>query len=114
MEQPMKTAIILAAALAATSANAEFYTGNDLLSKIDASNTFDNMLGLGYVMGVFDTARGVEHCPPDNITAGQVRDMVRQHLVNSPSIRNITADLQVRYVLKTAWPCAKKSSGSNL
>ena len=106
--------LILIAALASSVAHAEFYTGNELLAKIEATNTVDSMLGLGYVMGVFDTARGVEHCPPDSITAGQVRDMVRQHLVNSPSIRHITADLQVRYVLKNAWPCPKKNNGSNL
>ena len=95
-------------------AHAEFYTGNDLLNKINADNAIDRMVGLGYVMGVFDTVNGIDHCPPDNVTSGQIRDMVRNHLVASPSVRHLSADLQVRYVLKNAWPCAKKNSGSNL
>ena len=100
---------LLLMALFCTSAHAEFYSGNDLLGKING-DFGDQMLALGYVMGVFDAYRSVEHCPPENITAGQVRDMVRQHLVSSPSVRHLTADLQVRYVLKNAWPCAKKGS----
>lgn len=98
------------ALLACASAHAEFYNGNDLLQKMNG-DFGDRMISLGYIMGVFDAARGVEHCPPDNITAGQVRDMVKLHLDATPSTRHFVADLQVRYVLKQAWPCANKKKG---
>lgn len=101
--------LLLAAALMCGAAHAEFYTGNDLLAKLNG-DFGDKMVGMGYVMGVFDVARGVEHCPPDNITAGQVRDMVKNHLEATPSTRHFVADVQVRYVLKSAWPC-KKGTG---
>ena len=104
--------LLLATALMCGAAHAEFYTGNDLLSKQQSSSTVDNMVALGYVMGVFDATRGEAHCPPDNVTAGQVKDMVRNHLEATPSTRHYVADMQVRYVLNRAWPCAKKGSGT--
>ena len=109
----MKKHVIALLATASVAAHAEFFSGNDLLGKMNGEFG-DKMVALGYVMGVFDVARGAEHCPPDNITAGQVRDMVKSHLETNPSVRHILADLQVRYVLKNAWPCAKKNNGSNL
>lgn len=101
--------VIFAAALACTGAHAEFLTGNDLYQKLNG-DFGDKMMTIGYIMGVFDATRSVEHCPPDNITAGQVRDMVRNHLEATPSTRHYTADVQVRYVLGKTWPCAKKGS----
>lgn len=93
-------------------ANAEFYSGNDLLSKLNDSSVVDRMVGMGYVIGVFDVTRGIIHCPPENITAGQVRDMVHQYLRASPSDRHLSADQHVVQVLKQNWPCAKR--GQNL
>jgi len=106
---------ILAAALACASitAHAEFWSGNDLLTKMQNPPGMETVQALGYVMGVFDATRGVDHCPPDNITAGQVRDMVRNHLEASPAVRHFTGDTQVRYVLGRAWPCPKKNNGGS-
>lgn len=99
--------------LTCASAHAEFFTGNDLLQKLNGAH-LDQMVGLGYVMGVFDATRGAEHCPPDNITAGQVKDMVKLHLENTPATRHFVADVQVRYVLSKAWPCADKKKGAGV
>lgn len=109
----MKAAIILTAALAATTASAEFYNGNDLYGKL-TGDAYERSVGIGYIMGVFDSSRGVAHCPPENVTAGQIRDMVRQHLEATPSLRHHVADIQVRFVLKQAWPCAKGGSNNSL
>ena len=103
--------LVLVAALACTGTHAEFFTGNDLLNKMQNPPGYDTAQAIGYVMGVFDATRSVEHCPPDNVTAGQVRDMVRNHLEATPSTRHYTADVQVRYVLGRAWPCTKKGGG---
>lgn len=108
----MKKYLIGAVVLASFAAHAEFFSGNDLLGKLDADNSVDRMVALGYIMGVADTTRGIEQCSPEGVTAGQMRDMVRNHLVASPAVRHFTADLQVRYVLKTAWPCPKKKNSS--
>ena len=105
----MKATIILAAALAASSAHAEFRTGNKLLSEINSDVPFTNGLSLGYLMGVTDAGGGSNHCPPPEVTAGQINDMVKKSLTDTPSIRHLPADAIVYYVLRTAWPCAKKS-----
>ena len=68
-------------------------------------------IGIGYIMGVVDAYGNITHCPPDNVTAGQLRDMVRNFLENTPSIRHLPANEIVGHVVKTAWPCAKKGTG---
>lgn len=103
--------LLLVAALMCGAAHAEFFTGNDLLGKLNG-DFGDKMVAMGYVIGVFDTTRSEAHCPPENVTAGQVRDMVKNHLEAMPTIRHLSADVQVRYVLNRAWPCAKKGSGT--
>lgn len=105
----MNRNIILALALAAGAAHAEFKDGNKLLSQIQSSGA-EYGIALGYVTGVADATVGIYHCPPPNITAGQVTDMVKLHLEQHPDKRHLSADTHVVYVLKSAWPCPKKSS----
>ena len=100
--------LITIAALMCGAAHAEFFSGNDLLAKINSADAYDRALAIGYVIGVFDARSGADHCPPSNVTSGQVRDMVRSHLEATPATRHFTADVQVRYVLSKAWPCPKK------
>jgi hypothetical protein len=96
----------------ACNAHAEFKTGNDLLSDLNASDFFTRGLALGYVMGTFDVGQGYLHCPPAHVTAGQVQDMVRNYLTNTPAERHLSADILVNKVLKGVWPC--KSSGRGI
>lgn len=104
-------------ALCAT-AHANFKDGNRLLADLNntgASNTqIMPALGLGYIMGVADAYGGITHCPPDNVTAGQVRDMVRNYLENNPAIRHLPANQIVVSVLRGVWPCADKPAGRQL
>lgn len=101
--------LALIAALTCTWAHAEFLTGNDLLSRLNGNDT-QQMVALGYVMGVFDVSMDAVHCPPANVTAGQVQDIVKNHLIATPSTRHYAADAQVRYILGKTWPCAKKGT----
>ncbi len=115
----MKRAIATAAlvALCAT-AHANFKDGNRLLADLNntgASNTqIMPALGLGYIMGVADAYGGITHCAPENVTAGQIRDMVRNFLENTPAIRHLPANDIVEHVLKTAWPCTQKKKGTGV
>lgn len=88
-------------------AHAEFFTGNKLLGLLQ-SNTLDQVHALGYIQGVFDAHMGSSICPPSNVTAGQVNDMIKNYLENSPAIRNKTADIIIRDALKSIWPCANR------
>lgn len=94
-------------------AHAEFLDGNQLLNRINTSGTqYSN--ALGYIMGVTDGLLGVTHCPPSNVTAGQITDMVKSHLENLPSVRHLPASSHVLFVLKEAWPCANKPQGKQI
>ena len=88
-------------------ASAEFMTGNNLHSKMNG-DFGDKMLALGFIQGVFDVYVSVTFCSPDNITAGQVSDMVKKYLDNNPSTRHKTAESLINEALKQVWPCANR------
>lgn len=94
------------------SAQAEFLTGNDLLSRLQSSDVAIRMTGLGYVMGVFDASQGAAHCAPNDagITAGQVRDITTLWLERNPAQRHETADRLVVNMLSQLWPCQRRNS----
>lgn len=103
--------LALCIALAGGAANAQFYSGNKLLSML-RGDTLDYVNGLGYVLGVADAINGVAYCPPKGVTAGQLVEMVRGYLEATPQIRHFTAESIVTNVLRNAMPC--KQSGSNI
>ena len=103
--------ILTAALLVCGSAHAQFFTGNDLLTRLNADNSIDRTLAIGFIMGVYDSSLLLEHCPPSNVTAGQVRDMVAKDLYNGAAARHLPAAAFVAYTLSAAWPCAKKGKG---
>jgi len=103
----MKNAIILMLALAG-SAHAEFMDGNKLLSNMKDSSYFNQGHAMGYVVGIADMGLGVVHCAPSNMTAGQLNDMIKNYLENTPAERHLTGDTIVNKVLKTMWPCSRR------
>lgn len=104
----MMRAAVLAIALGATAAHAEFLDGNALLQRIQSTNATDSAIAVGYVIGVHDATRGSKHCSPDGISSGQVRDMVLRSLLAVPEKRHLTADLIIAATLGVEWPCAAK------
>jgi hypothetical protein len=102
--------ILIPLALLSGLAHAEFNDGNKLLSDLRESGYVVPSVALGYIMGVADVVRGTQWCPPENVTAGQIRDMVRNYLEAYPNIRHYTGDAIVIRVLSVNWPCAKKGS----
>ena len=105
----MKRLLILAA-LVCGAAQAEFIDGNRLLADLKSNDPFERGIAMGYIMGIADRGRSVTNCMPSNVTAGQLQDMVRQHLENFPGGRHYTGDVIVSYILSQAWPCAKKGT----
>jgi Rap1a immunity proteins len=91
------------------SAHAEFRDGNKLLSDLQG-DIYDRMHALGYIVGVADMGRGFVNCMPENATAGQISDMVKNYLINTPAERHLTGDVIVNKVLKAVWPCAKRGT----
>lgn len=102
---------VAAALLLATAAHAEFYTGNELLTRMNnkENSIVDNMLSLGYVAGVHDTNNGARFCTPVTVQSGQVRDVVHKWLLANPEWRDYSGDMVVTFALSSAWPCPKKT-----
>jgi hypothetical protein len=110
--QMRKFKVLSVALVLCGSAHAEFWSGNDLLTRIQSNEYADRSLALGYVMGVFDSSRGTLHCNNiEGVTAGQVRDIAKNYLINNPQYRHMSADLIVGVSLGQVWPCAQKKSG---
>ena len=106
----MKKAIFALVMLASVSAHAEFRTGNELHSQLNGTHG-QQMLSLGYVMGVADALRSVTICPPETLTAGQASDMVKKYLEDNPAVRHLAGDAIVNRVLSSVWPCARRGNG---
>ena len=97
----------------ATVAHAEFISGNELLRRLESSESYDRGLGMGYVAGVFDATSGVHHCSPSSVSLGQIRDMTLKSLRTMPEMRDRSADLYVVVSAKRMWPCKKKNSNDS-
>ena len=106
----MRAAVALAAALAVTSANAEFWTGNQLLAAM-AGDHGERMMAIGYVIGAHDALDGIIACTPSSVTSGQVRDMVRRDLELAPETRHKSANLLIAATLQRTWPCRRTNGG---
>lgn len=107
----MKRALATAAlvALCAT-AQAKFWDGNMLHNHINGTQG-EQVLALGFIIGVADSLHGEVQCAPANATAGQMRDMVAGFLNRVPNVRHLSAEAIVTYVLINTWPCQKKNKG---
>jgi hypothetical protein len=105
--------LIAVVMLMPTLAYAEFFSGNELLSKMNSADYMDRAQAIGYVQGVFDAGQHVKHCTPDGagVSAGQVQDIVKDYLNKNPATRNFSADLLITDALKRIWPCANQSKG---
>jgi|688.fasta_scaffold84698_12 hypothetical protein len=100
--------LLLTAALVCGPVQAEFYSGNDLLQKMDGEFS-DRSLALGFVAGVADVWTNISVCPPKNVTLGQAHDIVRRYLVDNPQTRHFTAESLAKNALERVWPCRRGS-----
>lgn len=78
-----------------------FYDGNKWLGVTPVEQ-------LAYVLGIVDSHTSLKQdvfCAPDNVTAGQVTDIVKKNLTNHPEDRHLSASSLVLYSLQKAFPC---------
>lgn len=109
----MKRAATFALVALCATANAKFWDGNTLHNHLNG-NQSEQILAIGYVLGVADSLHGEVQCAPANATAGQMRDMVAGFLNRVPNVRHLAAEAIVTYVLINAWPCPKKNKGGGV
>ena len=84
-----------------------FWDGNKLHNKL-RGDIGDQMQALGYIMGVADAGESVSICEPNNVTAGQMHDIMKNYLESAPAVRHLAADSLITVVLGRVWPCEKK------
>lgn len=90
-------------------AHAEFISGNKLL-ELMRGNAGEAGIAIGYVIGATDALTGSVTCPPDSVSTGQIRDLVRKFLEANPEHRNHSADAIIGALLQRAWPCKKTAA----
>ena len=106
--------LLAATAIAvASTANATWFTGNDLLAHLNGE-PFERGGAAGFVTGVASAIDGDLACIPREVTVAQMRDMVHQRLRNTPSVRHEAAEIIVAAVLMTEFPCKDKKPGKML
>lgn len=107
----MKHALITLMGLISFTAQAAFFSGNDLLNRLnqETSNPNAYILAQGYIVGVVDAYDDVLFCIPKEVRVGQLVDMTKNNLRNRPDARHSTvASAYVVTALSAAFPCPKQ------
>ena len=108
----MKRTLLAITMLVGSSAQAEFFDGNTLHQRLNGNHS-EQMMAMGYVVGVFDAHRSNLICPTStNITTGQVADIVRNYLDRYPQHRHYTGDMLTTIALASVWPCKNQNQNN--
>lgn len=97
-------ALFFSTSLVTTHAQA-FINGNKLLSECESEIMADMNFCLGYVSGAADANDFDDTCIPEGVTLGQIRDIVKRHLVKQPQYRHMSGSFNVSIALAVAFPC---------
>jgi 2-methylcitrate dehydratase PrpD len=90
-------------------------TGNKLLEECEATEPFRQAFCLGYIMGVTDVdgmdgAAFPERrrtCVPEDVTNGQLLDILVKYLKNHPEERHYSAAVLAIKAITKAFPCKR-------
>lgn len=94
--------------------HAGFKTGNDIYKDLmDTDSVVAQMYVLGFIAGVHDSFSGDSICTNTNVTAGQLRDIVKKYLQERPEMRDLGGAILVLIALAQAFPCAKKKGNKS-
>jgi Rap1a immunity proteins len=104
----MKKLLLITLAVTTSMAQAEYLSGNDLLTRLNSEGIADRGFALGYIAGVSDGLEDILVCAPTGSTTGQARDIVWQYLRINPQSRHQGAALLVVEALQRVWPCRQK------
>lgn len=110
----IKSTLVAITLALATTANASWFTGNDLLGHLNGE-PFERGGAAGFITGVASAIDGDIACIPPEVTVSQMRDMVHQQLRATPSVRHQAAEIIVAAVLMNEFPCRdRKPKTKNL
>lgn len=94
------------AVLLASPARAEWMSGEQLQEACSAKAPVDRAMCLSYVIGVLDGLRSAERPVkvPEDVSAGQVRDVVAQYLGSHDEAKTFQGREVVKAAIVDAWP----------
>lgn len=112
-----RAAILAAATLLPTAANAGFYSGDELYAACTADRNGKDYFErsyecLGYISGAVDAfnttreANNLKSCLPRGVTINELRTTTVNYLSKNPIDRQKSASSQVFAATRKAWPCA--------
>ncbi|MFN3457573.1 MAG: Rap1a/Tai family immunity protein [Novosphingobium sp.] len=98
--------VLAAVALLPSPARAEWMSGEQLQEACSAKAPVDRAMCLSYVIGVLDGFRSAERPPkvPDDVSAGQVRDVVATYLAKHDEALALQGRMVVKGAIVDAWP----------
>lgn len=98
--------VLATVATLATPARAEWMSGAQLHEACSAKAPVDRAMCLSYVIGVLDGFRSMERPPkvPDDVSAGQVRDVVAAYLASHDEAQTLQGRTVVQAAIVDAWP----------
>ena len=83
-----------------------------VMDGVDKNGDFDAALCIGFIGGYksgHDNAlRGMTHCAPNNITAGQLVRITVKYLNEHPEQLHLDQSVLTAFALAQAFPCGKK------
>ncbi|MEC3910908.1 Rap1a/Tai family immunity protein [Sphingobium sp. CR2-8] len=108
---------LAAAALIPATANAGFYSGDELYAVCttdkDSKDYFEKSYEcVGYISGAVDAfnttreANKLKSCIPGDVTINKLRTVTVDYLGNNPIDRKQSASSQVFAATRKAWPCS--------
>jgi hypothetical protein len=90
-----------------------FYDGNYLKTKMESAVTSDQMVAMGFVVGVADTLGDRDFryvCIAKGVTAGQLSEVVLKYLRANPEALHKAAYTLVYLALIKTWSCPKSNA----
>lgn len=98
--------VLATVALLPSPARAEWMSGAQLNEACSAKAPVDRAMCLSYVIGVLDGFRSMERPPkvPDDVSAGQVRDVVATYLASHDEAQTLQGRMVVKAAIADAWP----------
>lgn len=112
----MKKLLISALLFASTPAQAREVAvddGNDMLTICNKSDSYSVGFCTGYIralstgVDIIMAEKDLKVCYGENVTIGQIRDVVVDYTRRNPAKRNESAIVLVAYASAEAWPCGK-------
>lgn len=111
-------AVGLAVLLTAGEGRADFLSGQDLNEMCSSDNLYSEGACLGYIEGVYDAGLAIDTdpnkrrwpglvraCVPDDVSAGQLKEVVKKRLRENPAEWHYEADYIVARAFQEAFPC---------